>query len=164
MPCSFSTAMVARAAGLNKDKALARLHDLERRGEVHRVGKRWSTGPSPDAVALAIDRLQARTSNLRIVRDRTRGQLEHCPAPPARDDREARGRLRAVGRFVTKRLVETIAWRHGFGRCGWPGLIAKLTGHIICDTSSSVWAGAAASTAACSVSDRRILEVDATVT
>ncbi len=72
MPGSFSTAMVARAAGLNKDKALARLHDLERHGEVHRVGNRWSTGPSPDAVALAMDRLQARTSNLRIVRDRAR--------------------------------------------------------------------------------------------
>jgi hypothetical protein len=72
MPVSFSTAMIARAAGLNKDKALARLHELERRGEVHRVGNRWSIGPSPDAVALAMDRLQARTSNLRIVRDRAR--------------------------------------------------------------------------------------------
>jgi hypothetical protein len=72
MPCSFSTAMIARAAGLNKDKALARLHELERRGEVHRVGNRWSIGPSEDAVAVALDRLQARTSNLRIVRDRAR--------------------------------------------------------------------------------------------
>ena len=70
MPDSFSTAMVARAVGLNKDKALARLQDLERRGEVHRVGNRWSIGPSPDAVALAMDRLQARTSNVRIIRDR----------------------------------------------------------------------------------------------
>jgi len=72
MPGSFSTAMVARAASLNKAKARARLHDLERRGEIHRVGNRWSTGPSPDAVALAMDRLEARTSNLRIVRDRAR--------------------------------------------------------------------------------------------
>jgi len=72
MPDSFSTAMVARAAGLNKEKALARLRALERRGEVHRVGNRWSTGPSPDAVALAMDRLEARTTNLRIVRDRAR--------------------------------------------------------------------------------------------
>jgi len=72
MPGSFSTAMVARATGLNKGKALARLQDLEQRGEVHRVGNRWSTGLSPDAVALAMDRLQARTSNLRIVRDRAR--------------------------------------------------------------------------------------------
>jgi len=69
----FSTAMVARAASVNKHKALARLHDLERRGEVHRVGNRWSSGPSPDAIALAMDRLEARTSNLRIVRDRERG-------------------------------------------------------------------------------------------
>jgi len=72
MSGSFSTAMVARAAGLNKAKALARLRALERRGEVHRVGNRWSTGPSPDDVALAMDRLEARTSNLRIVRDRAR--------------------------------------------------------------------------------------------
>ena len=72
MPSPFSTTMVARAAGLNKGKALVRLQDLERRGEVHRVGNRWSTGPSPDAVALALDRLQTRTSNLRIVRDRSR--------------------------------------------------------------------------------------------
>jgi hypothetical protein len=72
MPGSFSTTMVARAAGLNTGKALARLQDLERRGEVHRLGNRWSTGPSPDAIALAMDRLQARTSNLRIVRGRAR--------------------------------------------------------------------------------------------
>jgi hypothetical protein len=72
MPGTFSTAMVAQAASVNKHKALARLHDLERRGEVHRVGNRWSSGPSPDAIALAMDRLQARTSNLRIVRDRAR--------------------------------------------------------------------------------------------
>ena len=72
MPGVFSTTAAARAAGVNKDKALARLHDLERRGEVHRVGNRWSTEPPPDALASAIDRLEARTSNLRIVRDRTR--------------------------------------------------------------------------------------------
>jgi hypothetical protein len=70
MPGSFSTAVIARAAGLNKDKALAWLHELERHGEIHRVGNRWSIGSSPDAVALALDRLQAQTSNLRIVRDR----------------------------------------------------------------------------------------------
>ena len=72
LPGSFSTATAAQAAGLNKDKALARLHDLERRGEVQRVGNRWSAQPSADAVASAMDRLQARTSNLRIVRDRAR--------------------------------------------------------------------------------------------
>ena len=72
LPGSFSTAMAARAAGLNRDKALARLEDLERRGEVRRVGKRWSTESPPSEVAAAMDRLQARTSNLRIVRERAR--------------------------------------------------------------------------------------------
>ena len=72
MPSSFSTAMVARAARLNNDKALARLQDLERRGEVRRVGNRWSTEPPPSEVAEAMDRLEARTSNLRIVRNRSR--------------------------------------------------------------------------------------------
>jgi hypothetical protein len=71
MPGVFSTATAARAAGVNKKKALARLRALERRGEVHRVGNRWSTSPPPDALASAIDRLEARTSNLRIVRERT---------------------------------------------------------------------------------------------
>jgi hypothetical protein len=64
--------MAARAAGLNDKKTLARLHDLERRGEVQRVGNRWSTPPPPDDLASAMDRLEARTSNLRIVRDRAR--------------------------------------------------------------------------------------------
>lgn len=72
MPASFSTAVAARAAGLNQGTTIARLEELERRGEVHRVGNRWSTGQSPDAVALAMDRLEARTSNLRIVRERAR--------------------------------------------------------------------------------------------
>lgn len=72
LPGSFSTAMAARAAGLNNEKTLARLHDLERRGEVRRVGNRWSTEPPRDEVAAAMDRLQARTTNLRIVRERTR--------------------------------------------------------------------------------------------
>lgn len=72
LPGSFSTAMAARAAGLNSDKALARLEDLERRGEVRRVGKRWSTEAPPSDISAAMDRLQARTSNLRIVRERTR--------------------------------------------------------------------------------------------
>jgi hypothetical protein len=72
LPASFSTATAARAAGLNQDKTLARLQDLERRGEIQRVGKRWSTASAPNDVASAMDRLEARTSNLRIVRDRTR--------------------------------------------------------------------------------------------
>jgi hypothetical protein len=72
LPGSFSTAMAARAAGLNRDKALARLEDLERRGEVRRVGKRWSTESPRSDLAAAMDRLEARTSNLRVVRERAR--------------------------------------------------------------------------------------------
>ena len=72
LPGSFSTAMAARAAGISSEKALARLQDLERRGEVQRVGKRWSTEPPRSDVAAAMDRLEARTSNLRIVRERAR--------------------------------------------------------------------------------------------
>jgi hypothetical protein len=64
--------MAARAAGLNQDKTLARLHDLERRGEVQHVGNRWSTEAPPSEVASAMDRLEAKTSNLRIIRDRAR--------------------------------------------------------------------------------------------
>jgi len=67
LPGSFSTAMAARAAGINDDRALARLHDLERRGEVRRVGKRSSTVSPPSDLAAAMDRLEARTSNVRIV-------------------------------------------------------------------------------------------------
>ena len=65
--------MAARAAVLNNDKTLARLQDLERRGEVQRLGNRWSTEPPASDIASAMDRLEARTSNnLRIVRDRER--------------------------------------------------------------------------------------------
>ena len=70
LPGSFSTTMAARAAGLNNDKALARLQDLEHRGEVRREGNRWSTEAPPSELTAAIDRLEARTSNLRIIRDR----------------------------------------------------------------------------------------------
>jgi hypothetical protein len=70
MTGTFSTAMAARAAGLNNDKTLARLQDLERRGEIQRVGSRWSAEPPATDISEAIDRLVARTSNLRIVRDR----------------------------------------------------------------------------------------------
>jgi hypothetical protein len=72
LPPSFSTASAARAAGLNNDKTLARLEDLERRGEVQRVGNRWSTEAPPSDIASAMDRLEARTSNLRIVREKAR--------------------------------------------------------------------------------------------
>ena len=70
LPGTFSTAMAARAAGMNLDKALARLKDLESSGDVRRVGKRWSTESPPSELAAAMDRLQARTSNVRIVRER----------------------------------------------------------------------------------------------
>lgn len=72
LPSSFSTAMAARAARLSHDKTLARLQDLEGRGQVRRVGKRWSTEAPPTDLTAAIDRLEAKTSNLRIVRDRAR--------------------------------------------------------------------------------------------
>jgi DNA-binding Lrp family transcriptional regulator len=64
--------MVAREAGLSDEKALARLQQLERRGQVRRVGKRWSTESLPSDVEAAMDRLAARTSNLRIVREPAR--------------------------------------------------------------------------------------------
>jgi hypothetical protein len=68
-PGGHSTGRIAKAAGLNEAKVLSRLERLEAAGEVHRVGRRWSTErPSTDLDA-AFDRLQARTSNLRIVRD-----------------------------------------------------------------------------------------------
>jgi hypothetical protein len=69
LPGTFSTAMAARAAGISDEKALARLTYLERRGEIQRVGKRWSTESAPSDLAAAMDRLAARTSNLRIVRE-----------------------------------------------------------------------------------------------
>jgi hypothetical protein len=72
LPSTFSTAMAARAAGLNHRRTLARLQELERRNEVRRVGDRWTTEPAPDDVASAMDRLQASTTNLRIVRERAR--------------------------------------------------------------------------------------------
>ena len=84
MPSSFSTAMVARSARLNNDKALARLQDLERRGEVRRVGNRWSTEPPPSEVAAAMDRLEARTTNLRIVRNRSQVLNQRLMGPPGR--------------------------------------------------------------------------------
>lgn len=65
-----SVGQIAKAAGLNHDKTLGRLHALEAAGVVHQVGKRWTTEPPSTDVEAAFDRLQARTSNLRIIRDR----------------------------------------------------------------------------------------------
>lgn len=66
----YATARIAKAAGLNHDKALARLQQLHAAGEVRQVGNRWSTAPASTDLEGAFDRLQARTSNMRIVRDR----------------------------------------------------------------------------------------------
>jgi hypothetical protein len=58
---------------LNAAKTRERLRDLERRGEVQQLGKLWSTERPSTEVEAAMDRLEARTSNVRIVREaRTR--------------------------------------------------------------------------------------------
>jgi hypothetical protein len=70
----YSTERIAKAAGLNSAKVLARLHALKDAREVQQVGKQWSTvqpASNPDLEA-AFDRLQASTGNLRIVRERER--------------------------------------------------------------------------------------------
>jgi hypothetical protein len=66
-----STGRIAKAAGLNHAKTLRRLRELAASGEIREVGKRWSTEPAPTDVDEALDRLRARTSNIRIVRDRS---------------------------------------------------------------------------------------------
>jgi hypothetical protein len=66
-----STGRIAKAAGLNHAKTLRRLRQLVASGHVREVGKRWSTEPPPSDLDEALDRLQARTSNIRIVRDRS---------------------------------------------------------------------------------------------
>jgi len=66
-----STGRIAKAAGLNHAKTLRRLRELEASGGVRAVGKRWSTEPPSTDLEGAFDRLQARTSNIRIVRDRS---------------------------------------------------------------------------------------------
>jgi hypothetical protein len=64
-PGGHSIGHIAKTAGLNEAKVLSRLQRLEASAEVHRVG------PSTDLDA-AFDRLQAHTSNLRIIRDSDR--------------------------------------------------------------------------------------------
>jgi hypothetical protein len=66
-----STGRIAKAAGVNHTKTLRRLRQLEASGEVRGVGNRWSTERPPSDLDEALDRLQARTSNIRIVRDRS---------------------------------------------------------------------------------------------
>jgi hypothetical protein len=67
----YSTGRIAKEAALNETKTLRRLRELAASGEVRPVGKRWSTERTPSDIDLALDRLQARTSNLRIIRDRS---------------------------------------------------------------------------------------------
>jgi len=67
----YSTGRIAKAAGVPPAKALRRLRQLAASGEIREVGKRWSTEPAPTDLDEALDRLQARTSNIRIVRDRS---------------------------------------------------------------------------------------------
>ena len=80
-PGEHSTGRIAKAAGLNHAKVLSRLHALQEAGEVRQIGKHWSADrPSTDLEA-AFDRLQARTGNLRIVR-------ETRPAPSSSAEEE----------------------------------------------------------------------------
>lgn len=65
-----SVGRIAKAAGLNHEKTLSRLRALSAAGEVQQVGKRWSNEPPSTDLEAAMDRLQARTNNLRIVRSR----------------------------------------------------------------------------------------------
>jgi hypothetical protein len=67
----YSTGRIAKAAAVNEAKTFRRLRDLAAAGEVRQVGKRWSTEPAASDIDLALDRLQARTSNIRIIRDRS---------------------------------------------------------------------------------------------
>ena len=67
----YTTGSIAKAAGLNHAKTLRRLRQLADAGEIRAVGKRWSTERPPNDLDEALDRLQARTSNIRIVRDRS---------------------------------------------------------------------------------------------
>ena len=67
----YTTGRIAKAAGLNHAKTVRRLRQLAASGEIREVGKRWSTQAPPSDIDEALDRLQARTSNIRIVRDRS---------------------------------------------------------------------------------------------
>ena len=67
----YTTGKIAKAAGLQQAKTLRRLRQLAASGEIREIGKRWSTEPPPTDLDEALDRLQARTSNIRIVRDRS---------------------------------------------------------------------------------------------
>jgi hypothetical protein len=70
---SFSTALAARAAGINSHRALAGYRSAAARSDESASAGRPESPPSD--VAAAMDRLEARTSNLRIVRERAAGRL-----------------------------------------------------------------------------------------
>ena len=70
-PGEHAIGRIAKAAGLNQTKTLRRLRQLEASGEVRGVGNRWSTEPPASDLDEALDRLKARTSNIRIVHDRS---------------------------------------------------------------------------------------------
>ena len=67
----YTTGKIAKAAGIPHAKALRRLRQLAASDEIREVGNRWSTEPPPTDLDDALDRLQARTNNIRIVRDRS---------------------------------------------------------------------------------------------
>ena len=62
---------VAGNAMIGMAKGMGLYKKVEVAGEIREVGKRWSTDPPPTDLDQALDRLQARTSNIRIVRDRS---------------------------------------------------------------------------------------------
>ena len=67
----YTTGKIAKTAGLQHAKTLRRLRQLAASGEIREIGNRWSTEPPPTDLDEALDRLQARTSNIRIVRDQS---------------------------------------------------------------------------------------------
>ena len=67
----YTTGKIAKAAGLPQAKTLRRLRQLAASGEIREIGNRWSTEPPPSDLDQALDRLKARTNNIRIVRDRS---------------------------------------------------------------------------------------------
>ena len=71
----YSTERLAKTAGLNSAKVLARLNALRDAGEVQQVGKQWSTVRPATDLEAAFDRLQAKTGNLRIIRERERERV-----------------------------------------------------------------------------------------
>jgi hypothetical protein len=93
LPGSFSTAMASRAAGLSSDKALARLEDLERRGAVRRVGKRWS----PSRPRARLPRRWIGFRSARATFGSSGSELGSADVPRANERVWIAGRTRNVG-------------------------------------------------------------------